>query len=29
MKLSEAIDEMRSAMSAKDLSDNYLKKRMI
>lgn len=27
MKLSEAIDEMRSAMSAKDLSDNYLKKK--
>ena len=27
MKLSEAIDEMRSAMCAKDLSDNYLKKK--
>ena len=27
MKLSKAIDEMRSAMSAKDLSDNYLKKK--
>lgn len=27
MKLSEAIDEMRSAMSSKDLSDNYLKKK--
>ena len=27
MKLSNAIDEMRFAMSAKDLSDNYLKKK--
>ena len=27
MKLSKAIDEMRSAMRAKDLSDNYLKKK--